>query len=120
MNKSAAEIMAKDCKNDPILAKALSDYAQMIVSKEISQMNKYQHFACSQIFHSYPYYLSFENIKDLCLNDAQREEFNKHLGDDFEDSQLQLCEYYENQRWSNIPLLLDELCDLATNFFSVI
>ncbi len=82
-------------------------------------MNKFQHFACGQIFHSYPQDKSFDEIIHLCLHDHDREEFNDSLEDtDNEDQQLNLCERYENEWWNLIPCLLQELAESAEYHFS--
>lgn len=82
-----------------------------------NKMNKYQEFACDQIFHSYPP-LDWEKIIELCENDEIREAFNGDLEDtDNEDQQLNLCERYENEWWENVPALLEELADAAQRHF---
>jgi hypothetical protein len=80
-------------------------------------MNKYQSFACGQIFHSFPD-IDIEGIIELCEDDAKREAFNADLEDtDNEDQQLLLCERYETEWWENIPALLEELTDAAMRHF---
>lgn len=81
-------------------------------------MNKFEIFACDQIFHSYPDTKSFEEIKSLCLDDKARYLFNDSLEDtENEHHQLQLCEQYEHEWWDNIPFLLDELRDASKYHF---
>ncbi len=81
-------------------------------------MNKFEVFACDQLFTSYPMDKSFDEICALCLNDEEREAFNDSLEDtENEDQQLWLCERYENEWWDNVPYLLKQLVTSAEYHF---
>jgi len=72
-------------------------------------MNKFEQFACSEIFSSYPDNFSFEEIIELCNDDDKREKWNNEN----EEDQLELCELYENEDWEHIPQILEGLIDNA-------
>lgn len=82
------------------------------------KMNKFETFACDQIFHSYPIDKTYEEIKALCLDDEARDTFNDSLEDSGNEcDQIDICERYENEWWDNIPILLDELRDSSQYHF---
>lgn len=82
-------------------------------------MDKFESFACGQIFHSFPNDKNFAEIIALCEDDAAREAFNDALEDtENEDQQLHLCERYENEWWENVPGLLGDMADQAEHHFS--
>jgi hypothetical protein len=82
-------------------------------------MNKYETFALSQVFHSYPENKTFDEICELCKNDEAREAFNEEVfsksleNADIEDQQLIVCERYESEWWENLPIILKELAENA-------
>lgn len=71
-------------------------------------MNRFEHFACGQVFYQYPYNASFEFILELCNDDDKREAYNESLVDtENEEDRLLLCEAYETEWYSNIPSILE-------------
>ena len=81
-------------------------------------MNKFESFACGQIFHSYPEDKTYQEIIELCLDDNLREKHNDDLEDiENEDQQLILCEQYQNEWWENIPDFLDQLKGASERHF---
>lgn len=81
-------------------------------------MNKFESYACGQIFTSYPENMSFEEIIELCKDDEKRDAYNDSLEDtDNEDQQLHLCERYEHEWWDNVPFLLTEIADSVKRHF---
>lgn len=72
-------------------------------------MNRYETYACCQVFHSYPDNKSFAEIIELCQNDSLRNSFNDSLEDtEAEDQQLCICEQYENESWEQIVCILED------------
>jgi hypothetical protein len=73
-------------------------------------MNKYESYACGQVFSTYPNDKTFEEILLLCINDELREAHNEALEcTDNDDQQLILCDLYVYKSWIDIPEILDDI-----------
>lgn len=73
-------------------------------------MTKYEEFALGQILHSWPDFLTFDEIIALCNDDEARNKFNEEMqGLDKDDQQLIICEEYEAYWWEHIAKKLIEL-----------
>lgn len=81
-------------------------------------MNKFEHFACGQVFHSYPYDKSFKEILEILKDDNKWYAHNVSLEDtENEEYQLHLCEKYENESAEDLEGILNGYIISATIHF---
>lgn len=69
-------------------------------------MNKYEQYACDQVFNCYPDDFSFEQICEYCLDDEKRQKHNEYANNLEFGNPFELSAQYENEWWENIPDIL--------------